>query len=137
MDPQNFRHATEKCVGSSSVILCTSKMFELFENILFPYADDSTLLAVVCKPVDRPVVPTFLNRNLPRIEELCNHWCMILNYNKIIAAVVRRSRTESSPHGGLIMVALSWWLCFLSNRVSCRCVIDVVWQGLVCSTRLI
>ena len=29
------------------------------------------------------------------------------------------------------------WPVFVPIRVSCRCVIDVVWLGLVCSTRLI
>ena len=46
MDPNNFRRATGKFVGFSS-ILYTSEIFELVENILFAYADDSTLLAVV------------------------------------------------------------------------------------------
>ena len=52
-------------------------MFELFEDRLFPYADDSTLLAVVRKPVDCPAVPASLNGDLARIQEWCNHWCMI------------------------------------------------------------
>ena len=33
-------------------ILYASEMFELVENRLFAYADDSTLLAVVRKPAD-------------------------------------------------------------------------------------
>ena len=36
-------------------ILYTSEMFELVENSLFAYADDSTLLAVVRKPTGRSV----------------------------------------------------------------------------------
>ena len=32
----------------------TNEMFELVENRLFAYADESTLVAVVCKPADRP-----------------------------------------------------------------------------------
>ena len=35
-------------------------MFELVENRLFAYADDSTLLAVVRKPADRPAVASSL-----------------------------------------------------------------------------
>ena len=34
----------------------TSKMFELVKNRLYAYADDSTLVAVVSKPADRPAV---------------------------------------------------------------------------------
>ena len=37
-------------LGPLLFILHTSKMFELVENKLFAYADDSTLLAVVLKP---------------------------------------------------------------------------------------
>ena len=59
-------------------------MFELVENRLFAYADDSTLLAVVRKPADRPAVAASLNRHLARIQEWCNHWCMILNSNRIL-----------------------------------------------------
>ena len=66
-DPSNFSCATGKRNGSSSVILYTTEMFELVENILFAYADDSTLLAVVRKPTDRPADAAFLNRDLARI----------------------------------------------------------------------
>ena len=50
-------------------ILYTSEMFELVENRLFAFADDSTLLAVVRKPVDRPAVAAFLHRDLAKIQE--------------------------------------------------------------------
>ena len=41
-------------------ILYTSEMFELVGNRLYAYADDSLLLAVVCKPADRPAVAASL-----------------------------------------------------------------------------
>ena len=63
-------------------------MFELVENRLFAYADNFTLLAVVRKPPDIPAVAVSLNRDLARIQEWCNHWCMILNPNKTKALVV-------------------------------------------------
>ena len=44
-------------------------MLEQVENRLFAYADDSTLLAVVSKPADRPAVAASLNRNFARILE--------------------------------------------------------------------
>ena len=46
-------------------------MSELVENRLFAYADDFTLLAVVCKLADRPAAAAFLNRDLARIQEWC------------------------------------------------------------------
>ena len=59
-------------------MLYTSEMFELVENRLYSYADDSTLLAVVRKPTDRSAVTASLNRDFARIQQWCNHWCMIL-----------------------------------------------------------
>ena len=49
--------------------LYTSEMFQLIENILFAYANDSTLLAVVRRPADRPAVAASLNRDVVRIQE--------------------------------------------------------------------
>ena len=69
-------------LGPFPFILYTSEMLELVEKRLYTYADDSTLLAVVRKPADRPAVAASLNRGLARIQEWCNHWCMILNPNK-------------------------------------------------------
>ena len=68
-------------------VLYTSEMFRLVENRLFAYADDSTLLAVVSKPADRPAVAASLN-DLARIQEWCNHWCTMLNSDKTKALVV-------------------------------------------------
>ena len=48
-------------------------MFELVENILFAFADDSTVLAVVRKPADRPAVAASLKKDLARIQEWFNH----------------------------------------------------------------
>ena len=84
-------------------ILYTSELFELVENRLYAYAEDSTLLAVVCKPADRPAVAASLNRDLARIQDWCNHWCMILYTNKTKALVVSRSRTMNLPHGDLVL----------------------------------
>ena len=58
-------------LGPLPFILYTSEMFELVENRLFDYADDSTLLEVVCKPADRPSVAASLNTDLAKIQEWC------------------------------------------------------------------
>ena len=47
----------------------TSEMFELLEDRLYAHADDSTLLAVVRKPADRPAVAVSLNWDMSRIQE--------------------------------------------------------------------
>ena len=69
-------------LGPLLFILYTNEMFELVEDTLYVYADDSMLLAVVRKPADRLAVAASLNRDLVGIQEWCNHLCMILNPNK-------------------------------------------------------
>ena len=109
MDPNRFWRATGRCVGPLPYILYTSEMFELGEYRLHAYADDSTLLAVVCKPAGRHAVEASLNRNLVRIQQWCNHCCMILNPNKTTVLVVSRSRTVIPPHSDLVLSGVSIW----------------------------
>ena len=71
-------------LGPLLFILYNSEVFELVENWLYAYADDSTLLAVACKLADRPAVAA----SLDRIQECNNHWCMILDSNKTKALVL-------------------------------------------------
>ena len=94
-------------LGPLLFIIYTSEIFELVENRLFAYAGDSTLLLVVRKPADRLAVAASLNRDLTRIREWRNHWCLILNTNEIKALVVSRSRTVSHPHSDLILSGVS------------------------------
>ena len=88
-------------------IIYTSYMFELVKKILFDYENDSTVLAVVREPAYRRDVAASLNRDLARIQEWCNHWCMILDPNKTKALIVSRTRTESPPHGDLVLSGVS------------------------------
>ena len=67
MDPDRFRRAIGKYVRSSSVYLYSSEMFKLVENRPYAYTDDSTLLALVLKPTERPAVAASLNRDLAKI----------------------------------------------------------------------
>ena len=59
-------------LGPLLFVLYTSETFDLVWNRLYAYADDSTLLAVVHKPADRPAVAASLNRDFARIQEWCN-----------------------------------------------------------------
>ena len=68
-------------LGPLQFIIYTSEMFELVENRLFAYADDSILLAVVRKPADRPAVAAFFNRDFAGFRSGTIKWCMILNPN--------------------------------------------------------
>ena len=88
-------------LGPLLFILYTSETFEMMDNRLYAYADDSTLLTVVRKSADRPAVAASLNRDLAIIQEWCNHSCMILNPKKTKAIEVSRSETVNPPHGDL------------------------------------
>ena len=89
---------------------------KIFDKCLswWAYADDSTLLAVVHKPTDRPAVDTSSKRELATIQEWCYHWCKILNPNKI-KAIVSRSRTVKPPHWSLGLVWLFPFMLFHSS----------------------
>ena len=94
-------------LGPLLFILYISEMLEVVENRLFACPDDSTLLAVVRKPADIPAVAASLNRDLDRIQEWCNHWCMILNPYKTMTLGVSRSRTVNPLHGDLVFSGVS------------------------------
>ena len=76
-------HREGSVLGPLQSIVYSREMFEQVDNRQFAYADDSTLLAVVRKPADRPAVAASLNRDFARIQEWCNYMCMILNPNKL------------------------------------------------------
>ena len=101
-------------LGPLLFILYTSEMFKLVENRLYAYADDSTSLAVVRKPADGLAVAASLIRDLTRIQEWCNHWCMIMNHNKTRALVVSRSKTVNPPHRDLVLSGVS--ICASPNH---------------------
>ena len=54
-------------LGPLMCILHISEMFELMENRLYGYAEDSTLLAVVRKPANTPAVDASHKRDFARI----------------------------------------------------------------------
>ena len=47
-------------LGPLLFVQYTSEIFELVENRLYAYADNSTRLAIVRKPTDRPAVAAYL-----------------------------------------------------------------------------
>ena len=51
-------------LGPLLFILYISEIFDLVENRLFAYADDSTLLAVIRRPSDRPTVAASVKGDL-------------------------------------------------------------------------
>ena len=93
--------------GPLLFITYTSEMFDLVENRLFVYVDDTSQLSVIRKPADRPAVAAFLSKDLACIQEWCHHWCMILNPNKAKAFVITISRTVKSPLGYLVLSGIS------------------------------
>ena len=102
---QLFLRATGKWQSKSSAVrplIIPVKYLSWLRTDYMPM-QEFTLLAVVCKPADRPAVATSLNRDLARIHEWCNHWCVILNPDKTKALVVSRSMTVNPPLGDLVL----------------------------------
>ena len=57
-------------LGPLQFILYNSEMFELLENRLYAYADDSALLVPIRRAAERPAV-SVLNRDWARIQYSC------------------------------------------------------------------
>ena len=58
-------------------------------------------------PGRQTVAASLNNRDLARILEWCNHWCIILNPNKTKVFVVSRSKTLILPYGDLVLSGVS------------------------------
>ena len=80
-------------LGPLLFLLYTAELYNILENDLYGYADDSTLIAIVPSPSARISVAQSLNRDLVKISEWCRLWGMRLNPGKTKAMVVSRSRT--------------------------------------------
>ena len=88
-------------MGPILFILYTSGLFTITENKFVGYADDSTLVAVIPKPSDRPRVEASILRDPQAISRRCDEWCTTLNPSKTKSLVVSRPRTTYPVHGSL------------------------------------
>ena len=80
-------------LGPKLSLLYTAELFSIVENMLYGYADDSTLVAVVPSPGERVTVSESMNRDLNRVSVWCDRWVMKLNVSKTKTMIVSRSRT--------------------------------------------
>ena len=80
-------------LGPLLFILYTAELFSVVENLLYGYADDSTLVSVVPSPGERVAVSESMNRDLNSVSVWCNLWGMKLNAGKTKTMMVSRSRT--------------------------------------------
>ena len=90
-------------LGPILFVIYTADLFEVVENRLVNYADDSTLYAIVKRPSSRLSVAESLNRDLARISDWCKQWMMKLNPNKTKTLIVSRSRTLTPAHSDLVL----------------------------------
>ena len=79
--------------GPQLFLLYTAELFCIVENMLYGYADDSTLVAVVPSPGERVAVSESMNRDLNRVSVWCNLWGTKLNASKTKTMIASRSRT--------------------------------------------
>ena len=80
-------------LGPLLLVLYTSELFSILENMLIGYADDSTLMAIVPSPGVRVTVAESLIRDLGRVSEYCDHWGMKLNVSKTKTIIVSKLST--------------------------------------------
>ena len=95
-------------LGSLLFLLYTLVLFSILENMLFGYADDFTLIAVVPSPCVRVKVAESLSGDLVKVSEWCDHWMMKLNASMTKTMKASRSRTmrpQSPPlnNGGTVL----------------------------------
>ena len=70
--------------------LFTSELFQILENKLIGYADDSTLMAVAPSPGVKVAVAESLIRDLGRVSEWYDLWGVKLNASKTNTMIVSR-----------------------------------------------
>ena len=71
--------------------------FQILENKLIGYADDSTLIAVVPSPGVRVKVAESLSRDLVKVSEWCDLWEMKLNANNRKTMIILQVTHNTSP----------------------------------------
>jgi len=89
-------------LGPLLFILYTGEMFDIVQNRLVGYADDSTLIAVVPRPSDRPLVEASILRDLEAIHRWSGECNMKLNPGKTKSFIASRSRTALPCHMPLV-----------------------------------
>ena len=72
-------------LGSLLIRFYIRDLQPLLENVLVGHADDSTLLANVSSPCERPTIAAPLNRDLINIDKWCARWGMLINYGMMIS----------------------------------------------------
>ena len=82
-------------------ILYTSEFFHIIGNYIVSYTDDTTIYAVIHRPLSRPQAMELLNQDLAEINSCCLKWHMRLNSKKTISIVVSRSRIVAPGYGDL------------------------------------
>lgn len=80
-------------LGPLLFLLCTTELFDILENSLVGYKDESTLQSTIRSPADRSSVSCSVNHDLKVISDWCNTYGMKINLRKTKAMVVPHSRT--------------------------------------------
>ena len=87
-------------LGPQLLLLYSMDIFSILKNMLYGYAGNSTLVAIVPCPGERVVLTESLNRDLNRVHMWCDLWGMKSKASKTKTMIVPRSCTihhQSSP----------------------------------------
>ena len=83
----------ESVLGPLLFLLYIRDLPPLLENVLLGYEDNSTLVASVSSPYERPTIAASLNRDLVIIDKWCTRWGMLINASKTYAMMISRWQT--------------------------------------------
>ena len=82
-------------------ILYICELFHIVGNHIVSYADDTTIYALIPRPLSCPQEIGSLNQDLAAINSWCLKWHMRLNPKNIKSMMVSRSRTSAPGYGDL------------------------------------
>ena len=84
-------------------ILCTSELFHIVGNHVVGHAEDTTIYAVIPRPLSHSQVMELLNQDLAAINSRYLKWHMRLNAKKTKHMVVSRFRTRAPGYGDITL----------------------------------
>ena len=90
-------------LGPLLFILYPSYLFHIARNLVAGYADDTTIYAVIPRPLSRSQVMVLLNQDYAAINSLCLKWHVRLNPKKMKSMVLSRSRSNAPGYGDLTL----------------------------------
>ncbi|KAJ8356350.1 hypothetical protein SKAU_G00191440 [Synaphobranchus kaupii] len=95
--PINASVPTVSVLGLLLFLVCIDDLVDVCQNVLFLYADNSTLFAPIRTSDDIDAVAASLNRDLSSMKVWADKWKVTFELTKYKTMVLSRKRTPSKP----------------------------------------